>query len=430
MMNTDEPADLPTTASANSQSEGDLAALFQRTLPRAPGLDMDALLAASAAHASRRWRISMVAPIAASILFLAGGTMLLLAWIWSSGTNLAFAEVQEKVAGTRTVTFTQIIKAEGNPFRKTRIFIQAPGLMRGEQEDGTYTIMDSEKRQSLTLDPKEKKAVLFLGLSEMIAVPNVYELVRDAAQDVLENLPEQAIGGKKAVGYRVRFGVGANKKEARVWVDPKTKLPVRIEQSEKDQAGREIAQLACTDFVFDAPLDAALFRMTPPEGYKVVTMGTATALPPAPNEADKAAPLVTPGVGIGPARFGMSKEEVIKVLGPPDSIPPEGKGIMLLYFSRGFQVDVTPKRGLVGIHCVTQKTFLTKVNDFRGKTKEGIAMGASEKMIEQAYGKPDSRTTNGPATTYLRYNNPDLQLTLFDDKLVGIFLQPAPPPKP
>ena len=374
-----------------------------------------------------RWRIPMYLRIAAGVLVLAGGTMLLLGWTWSSGAATAFAEVQEKVQGTRTVTFTETVKVEGEPIRKTRLFIQAPGHVRGEGEDGHIFILDSEKHQSLALDPKEKKATLVLGLSEMIGAPNIYDLIRNAAQDVLETLPEQMIDGKKAIGYRVRFGVG---EDTRVWVDPKTKLPVRIEQSEKDKAGRKTAQMVSTDFVFDTPLDAALFRMTPPEGYKLVTMGTATPLPPAPKEADKLAPVVTPGVGIGPARFFMSKEEVIKVLGPPDSIPPEGKGIQLLYFSRGFQVDVTPRRGLVAIHCVTQKTFFTKVNDFRGKTKEGIAMGASEKMIEQAYGKPDERRVIAESTTFLTYNKPNIQFTLIEDKLVGYMLQPPPPREP
>jgi len=379
---------------------------------------------------SSRWRIPMYLRIAASVLFLAGGTMLLLGWTWSSGAATAFAEVQEKVQGTRTVTFTETVKVEGEPIRKTCLFIQAPGLLRGEGEDGHISILDSEKHQTLALDPKEKKATLILGLSEMFGVPNIYDLIRNAAQDVLETLPEQMIDGKKAIGYRVRFGVGEDKKEARVWVDYKTKLPLRIEQSEKDKAGRETAQMVSTDFVFDTPLDAALFRMTPPEGYKLVTMGTATPLPPAPKEADKLAPMVTPLVGIGPARFFMSKEEVIKVLGPPDSIPPEGKGIQLLYFSRGFQVDVTPKRGLVAIHCVTQKTFFTKVNDFRGKMKEGIAMGASEKMIEQAYGKPDARRVIAESTIHLDYNKMGATFNLAEDKLVGYMLQPTRPREP
>jgi len=382
---------------------------------------------------SRRWRISVALRIAASVLFLAGGTVLLLGWIWSSGTTPAFAEVQAKVRGTRTVTFTQAIRVNDGPIRKTRVFIQAPGLMRDEHEDGSISILDSEKHRSLALDPKKKKAALFLGLNDMIDARNIHDLIRNAAQDVLENLPEQTIDGKKAIGYRVRLALGDHKMEARVWVDPKTLLPVRIEQSEKDQAGREAGQWVLMDFAFDVPLDAALFRMTPPEGYTLISRGSATPLPPPPRDADKLAPTVTPGVGIGPARFGMSKEEVIKVLGPPDSIPPEGRGIMLTYFSRGFQVDVTPKRGLVIIHCVTQKFFFTKVNDFRGKTKEGIAMGASEKMIEQAYGKPDSREINGPATAYptnLHYRKLNVIFTLFEDKLVGIMLQGGRPPEP
>jgi outer membrane lipoprotein-sorting protein len=376
---------------------------------------------------ARRWKNPMKISIAASVLVLASGTFLLLGWIRSSGAAPAFAEVQEKVQGTRSVTLTVTNKVEDRPIGKVRLFVQAPGLLRVEYEDDTIGILERAKHQTLTLNPKQKKAILTLGLSDMMGPPNIYELFLNATQDKLENLPEETIDGKKAIGYRVRFGLAADKKEARVWVDPTTKLPVRIEQSEKDKSGRETAHMVFSDFVFDAPLDAALFRMTPPEGYTLVTMGSAAPLPAAPAEADKLAPLVTPGVGIGPARFGMSKEEVIKVLGPPDSNPPEAKGIQLLYFSRGFQVDVLPKRGLWFIHCVTQKTtILAKVNDFQGKTKEGIAMGASEKMIVDAYGKPNSRETI-EGMTDLRYNKPDIRFRLREDKLVGYMLY-APPP--
>jgi outer membrane lipoprotein-sorting protein len=385
------------------------------------------LLAKPAVQPSR-WRIPMLARIAAGVVVAVGGSILLFGWIKSSGAAPTFAEVQEKVQATRTVKLTQTTTMPDGSTEKSRIFVQAPGLLRAEGDDGSYAIIDSVKHQSLAVNPKEKKATLLLGMSDKIGPGNFYEMIRNMAKDVVENLPEKTIGSKKAVGYRVRVEFGDEKKEANVWVDADTKLPVRVELSEKDKTGRGIATVI-SDFVFDAPMNPTLFRMTPPEGYQVTTLGSATPLPAAPTDADQRAPLVSPGVGIGPVRFGMSKEEVIKAIGQPDSIPPEGKGIELRYASRGFSLNVTPSRGLVMIFCYTQKTTFWKTNDFQGKTKEGIVMGDSEKKIVATYGKPNSREEREGGTIYLQYSEPSIHFTLFGDKLVQYMLQMTRPPE-
>jgi outer membrane lipoprotein-sorting protein len=366
-----------------------------------------------------QWRIPMALRIAASVLVLAGGTVLLLAWIRPSQAAPTFAEVQEKVQSARTIRFMRNPGLDGS--KKSLVYMQVPGLVRVENPDGTFFIRDNENHQSLAVDPKGQRAVLTLGLADENGFLNFFNMIRDAAHDVIENLPEQIIDGKKAIGYRVHMGVGQDKKkEACVWVDPKTKLPVRIEMNNKDMTGREVLQYVWSDFVFDAPLDAALFRTTPPEGYVVVTRGLATPLPAPPTEADKRAPLIIPGVGIGSARFGMSKEEITKVLGPPDYLPPEGKGNQLEYLSRGFGLNVDPLRGLVRIDCVTRKAVELKVNDFQGKTKEGIAMGDNEKKIVAAYGEPDRRETHAEMTQLHYFDN--ISFNLVDDKLVRFTL--------
>jgi outer membrane lipoprotein-sorting protein len=388
-----------------------------------------ALVSAPIPRPSRQRRALMVARIAAGILLLAVGTSLL-GWFLSprADAGLVFAEVQEKVQKTRSMTCTMTTIRQGKATSKDRILLLVPNLTRFEGANGTVSVMDFEQRKAMLVEPAKKKARIIQGMALENPIPNVYDLLRTATQDVVENLPERTIDGKKAVGFRVRLSVGERKEEASVWVDPQTKLPLRMEMLRTDKEGREEGQVM-SDFVFDAPLDASLFRMTPPEGYEVETSGVATDVPP-PKDPDLSAPVITPGVGIGPARFGMSKEEVIKVLGEPDSIPAEGKGMILSYLqSRGYQLHVTPQRGLVMIICVTQKTFFVKVRDFSGKTKEGIGMGATEKEVEQAYGKPDSRRTWATDAVGLSYNRLGIDLTLHGDKLLQMMFKAPPPAK-
>ena len=87
---------------------------------------------------------------------------------------------------------------------------------------------------------------------------------------------------------------------------------------------------------------------------------------------------VTPLVGIGKVRFGMSEEEVINILGKPDKRQPR----CLIYRPLGLSVILHPKLGLFSFGCFTKKAILWwdrfSARDFRGATKEGIGMGSSE----------------------------------------------------
>ena len=91
------------------------------------------------------------------------------------------------------------------------------------------------------------------------------------------------------------------------------------------------------DFIFDQPLDPSLFSLDPPKGYTVTTKGKpATWQQNPPAEKNLLAPEVIPGVGLGPVKFGMSKEEVIKLLGKPDIMEEKNGCISIDYPSRGY----------------------------------------------------------------------------------------------
>lgn len=77
---------------------------------------------------------------------------------------------------------------------------------------------------------------------------------------------EKEIGGVRAPGYLVeRFG-----SELTIWINPETRLPLRVESVSKAQ-GKEIRSIL-TDFRIDAEIDDALFALDPPEGYAVRKM--------------------------------------------------------------------------------------------------------------------------------------------------------------
>lgn len=147
---------------------------------------------------------------------------------------------------------------------------------------------------------------------------------------------------------------------------------------------------------------------------------------PAPDSEDEIAAVpnealvVELGIGIGPVKFGMSKEEVIENFGEPDEV--EGRGQGLNYFaSRGISLFVPPSRGVLAIDCWSDKypSPFTKISNFAGKTKEGIGMNASRADIVAAYGEPDRTTSNGLMTT-LHYEKLRARFVLMHDKLINL----------
>ena len=219
-----------------------------------------------------------------------------------------------------------------------------------------------------------------------------------------------------------RNRVKVQEQDVTVWVDARTRLPVRFNAEGKNEEGKP-SQLVVGDFKFDREVDAALFSFQPPAGYKLEARGVG-AFPPAPAEPRLKDLVVTPLVGIGPARFGMGRAEVERLLGRPDAAEPVGKygSVNLNYGSRGMFIAVGQKLGVVMITCVAQKVMAVRVRDFSGKTDKGIAVGAHEADITKAYGRPSSRSTN-KGSTYLSYGPLKADFTLVGDELVQMTFQ-------
>ena len=380
-------------------------------------------------------------------LRIAAGVVVV-AWVASllipreSSAEITFAEVQAKVEHSRTVTckVTQVTvptPQEGD--LSYRLLIRGPDVVRDERPDGRYTITDYSRHKSITVEPKKKSVRITEGMN--LPTLNLFEMFRSIAANPTKTLPPREIRGTQAVGFIVHPRIlesaphqsNGFKPEITVWVDPRTKLPLRIETVFKEQGGITVTEVH-SDIVFDGPLDAALFDMTPPDGYRVESFGVAKLQPEiAPKDAEEL--VITPGVGIGPVRFGMKATDVIQLLGPPDKILNPVKGMDVLeYYSRGFGITARDGRGVLMITCFTGKFFAIKVRDFAGRTDKGVRMGTHRATIEKAYGPPTSvsvRDVSGkPASPEQKSGQVDLSygllgisFSLHDDSLDSITME-------
>jgi outer membrane lipoprotein-sorting protein len=424
----------------DSPPEEELAALFAAAAPPTRPVDVDALFpqaVTSSAFHSHAPFFNRRNPMLRRITVLASATagvaaVVALFVLFNSAARLSFAQVTDTVARTRSIIFKMTTQIPGRPEEVLHMTFLADGRSRVDMADGHYTVMDL-KGTALIVAPREKKVTIMRGLYVPSGV-NPYELFRNPTSQKSVPLPDETLDGRKANVFRVELGDEA-RKEARgaaepmkVWVDPKTKLPVRMEPLHQPDKQRMVID----GIQFDQPVDESLLSVDPPKGYTVTTQGQAATwqeIPPA--KQDLLAPEVIPGEGLGPVKFGMTQAEVLKLLGKPDV---EERG-NLQYASRGYACLLSPKRGLVLISVFSQRMCAfkvrdfvgsIKVRDFAGKSKAGIGIGSSLQDLEKAFGKPTAVEANGPQSNYVRYEKLGVDFTLFDDKVVGFMLQMLP----
>jgi hypothetical protein len=130
--------------------------------------------------------------------------------------------------------------------------------------------------------------------------------------------------------------------------------------------------------------------------------------------------VVVPLEGVGPVKFGMSKEQVMELLGQPERM--EGGGIVLYYLtSKGVHFLMDRRRGVRTIDCWSDRYPMPfpGMVAFAGKTDKGIAMHASREEVVAAYGEPDRTDSTGTLET-LRYGQLGISFALSSDGVVNI----------
>jgi hypothetical protein len=420
--------------------------------------------------------------------YAAGATvvavLILATMIWMKpadlGASLAFADVQEAMRQIKTVVYD--LDFPSSPHRNMRmLFIRGIDRGRVEWPAGLAFVTDFAQGRTLILDHKNKTSQLTSGPSADFTAGEVFDKLANVEQEAMKRLGERVFDGRTLVGFllereeRLRVQV-----ESRVWVDLKTRLPVRMETVPLDPDDPRAPHLRMiARFTFNEPLDDALFSLKPPEGYKILEADAMQVglgkmpVPPAPKDNNLASPVIDPGVGIGRARFGMTLEQVIEALGQPagmsehwelpaelsqalsdvekkvkeQSLDDAERQRLLEEVEKKYNVEIDEdpggRTGTVlprgdpngvslsyddrgfeltilddrGLCGIECVTGRSGKRDFSGKTSRGIAMGASREEIEKAYGPADTKSQYAGGTVRLQYESLGMTFSLTDDRL-------------
>ena len=201
--------------------------------------------------------------IAAAAMVAAGG--LFYVAFGPSIEKTAFAEAAQKLRDAHTLVYRTTVESPELKIRMTtRMLVKWPGLVRSEVEGGIVGIIDARQGKQLILDPTAKTALLVEGKPPQAPLgpaTNIAEQMRQLTEGDAKPIGEKVIGEIRARGYLVKkFGM-----EMTVWVDPATRLPIRIDST--DRIGGKEIRATTSDFQIDPELDDALFRLDPPKGY-------------------------------------------------------------------------------------------------------------------------------------------------------------------
>ena len=180
------------------------------------------------------------------------------------GSKVTFAQVIQPILNAQTAVFDIIIGGENENSPVIHDMVMGSRIRRTMANvPGVVSIIDLEKGKILVLTAATKEAV-YVDLKGLPPIPNYMDQLRNVItklqqtpEFVVEELGQQEIAGRKLIGFRAKHP----KAEITIWADPKTALPVRIEENEGQM------KVVCKNIQFDVPMEESLFSIDVPEGY-------------------------------------------------------------------------------------------------------------------------------------------------------------------
>lgn len=210
--------------------------------------------------------------------------------------SVTFAQVIENVTKAESIRFVFRQKLGSQPVMVSRMCLMGSGLrcdlvdvegvreLKELRESGQLPVIltligDTSRKEALQLDHFRKTATKTPIAAEMAAeMGSPVEQLRHLKGEDAELIGLERQGGRTVQVYRLTrldfMGVKARDPkggdEMKVWVDAKTGWPVRIRvEGALSQTGNDHSFLEWEEFVWNAPVDPALFSLEIPEGYTV-----------------------------------------------------------------------------------------------------------------------------------------------------------------
>jgi predicted anti-sigma-YlaC factor YlaD len=190
--------------------------------------------------------------------------------------SVTWAQVIEPILNARTLVFDLVIGADETGMAAHEIVVGSRIRRTMSNMPNMIMVIDLDNARLLGLDTVGKTAVYTdisgdLGDRTRSYIKFVRQVITQLQEGQVQDLGEQTIDGRKAVLF---VGRGQNE-EVKIWADPQTAVPIRIEA----KIGQEFS-FVMKNFEFDTAVDESLMSMDVPEGYtqqkNEISLGNAT----------------------------------------------------------------------------------------------------------------------------------------------------------
>ena len=199
--------------------------------------------------------VTRVAVAAAVIIVAAIGILSI------SQPAITFAQVVEPILNAKTIIFDSFIGDEETGTSIHEIIVGQKIRRTISNMPGMTMIIDPENSKMLVLTDADNSAAYVdisgtVGEQHQSFITFLHHVITKV-QDNSENLGEQEIDGQKAIV----FEAGGPNEGIKIWADPETALPIRIELT----LGQTFTVMK--NFQFDPEIDESLVNMDVPDGY-------------------------------------------------------------------------------------------------------------------------------------------------------------------
>jgi len=254
-------------------------------VPEGPGVEVKQQLLERLARASDEpvtiplvpfWRSETMRKFASSaaVVLVVLGLVAYLQPLIGGNPRTVFAAMIEQIKEVRSATFTAQVRMDGMPDVTTHMSLLEPSWTRQEtflKEGKVHAIQIMNLREGvmLSLLPEQKQAIQ-LDLSNMPESQrqeSIIESFKKIPEDAAEFVGEEEVEGVVAHKYKCDQQ-GAS--HYMVWLDPKTKMPVKILMTEHADPAQSKMHLTMSNFDWGAEVDESLFTLDIPEGYNLM----------------------------------------------------------------------------------------------------------------------------------------------------------------
>jgi len=209
------------------------------------------------------WRLIMKSSITKVAVAAAVIVVAAIGFFYIGGPSITFADVIEPILNARILIFDVIIGDEETGTSMHEIIVGQKMRRTISNVPGITMILDPESSKMLVLTDQNKSAA-YVDISGEVGnrhqnYAEAMRMIVTNLKDNCENLGEQEIDGRKAIVFE---GKGGGNEQIKIWADPETALPIRVELTFLGQMS-----MIMKNFQINPQIDESLVSMDVPAGY-------------------------------------------------------------------------------------------------------------------------------------------------------------------